>query len=281
MIEMRNLTRQYGDVRAIDGLNLTLREHKIYCLLGRNGAGKTTLMRLIAGEIAPSVGAVYVDGKKVDTLNMPENVRYIEAARSQFNMRVIDLINLAAGVSEGFDMDFALEMARRFRLDQHKKYRRLSFGMRTMVTTLLSLAGGGDVILLDEPVLGFDAIMRAQFYELLQESYAARPRTIIISTHLIDEIAGVAEQILMIDGGRLLLNEDINAIAEKAYRLSGLTEAVEAAAQGLNVVCREPVGKFENLYVYGERTPVPAGVDAANVSLQELFVKMIGGQSDD
>lgn len=279
MIDFLNVTKRYGDIKAVDRLTLQITEPRIYCLLGKNGAGKTTLMNLISGNIEPNGGMIRVNGKKVDALNMPENVEYIETAKSQFNMKIIDLIQLAAGVSEGFDMEFAFKMVERFHLDQGKKYKQLSFGMKTMVATLISLSGGGDVILLDEPVLGFDAIMRRQFYDLLQESFAAHPRIIIVSTHLIDEIAEVAEQILLVDEGRLILNEDINAIIEKAYKITGLSEDVENAAKGLNVIHRESIGKFESLYVYDRRITPPETIETSNVSLQELFVQMIGGKS--
>lgn len=281
MIDFSNVTKRYAQTKAIDHLTLQVTEKNIYCLLGRNGAGKTTLMNLIAGKIAASDGVVLVDGKKTNTLNMPENVEYIETVKKQFNMRVMDLIRLAAGVSGDFDMDFALNMVEKFNLDKRKKYNALSFGMKTMVTTLISLANGDDIVLLDEPILGFDAIMRVQFYGLLQESFSARPRIMIVSTHLIDEIADVAGRVILIDKGRLILHEDINSIYEKAYKITGLKEHVKAAADGLHVIHSESIGKFESLYVFDKRIAPSDNIDISNVTLQELFVNMIGGTNDD
>lgn len=277
MIDFSNVTKRYGQTKAIDHLTLRLTEPDIYCLLGRNGAGKTTLMNLIAGKTAASEGLVSVAGWKTDTLNTPENVAYIETVKNQFNMRVLDLIQLAAEVGNDFDMDFALNMVERFELDQRKKYNSLSFGMKTMVTTLISLANGSDIVLLDEPVLGFDAVTRVQFYDLLQESFSARPRMMIVSTHLIDEIADVAGRVILIDQGKLILYEDINAINEKAYRITGLKKDAEAAAEGLNVLRRESIGKFESVYVFDKRIAPPETVEISNITLQDLFVSMIGG----
>ena len=281
MIDFSSVTKRYGSSKAIDHLTLQLADKDIYCLLGRNGAGKTTLMNLIAGKIAASEGVVSVNGKKVDTLNMPENVEYIETAKKQFNMRVIDLIKLAAGVSDDFDMDFAMNMVEKFKLDKAKKYNALSFGMKTMVTTLISLANSGDIVLLDEPVLGFDAIMRVQFYTLLQESFSAHPRIIIVSTHLIDEFADVAGRVILIDKGRLIFHEDINAINEKAYKITGLKDDMQAAAKGLNVIHRESIGKYESLYIFDKRITPTDRIDVSNLTLQELFVNMIGGTDND
>lgn len=278
MIDLRNVTKRYGQTDAISDLSLKLHENKIYCLLGRNGAGKTTLMNLIAGKIASTTGEVSVNGSIVNTFNMPENVRYIEAAKTQFNMRISELLSLVADVDSNFDIGFAMKMVDKFHLDKRKKYKALSFGMKTMVTTIISLASNAKIILLDEPVLGFDAVMRAQFYSLLSESYAEHPRIIIVSTHLIDEIAEIAEQIIFIDNGRLIFNEDINKVIEKSYKISGLETEVNNAIKGLNVVAKEKIGKFSVAYIYDRRPTKSDNIDISNLSVQELFVKIAGGE---
>ncbi len=284
MIEFKNVTKRYGSAAAIDNLSLRLEDNKIYCLLGRNGAGKTTLMNLTAGKITASEGIVSINGKKADALNMPEKVEYIETAKKQFNMRVIDLIKFASEVNEDFDMGFALKMAEKFKLEKKKKYSALSLGMKTMLTTLISLSSGGDIILLDEPVLGLDAIMRAEFYDLLQESFSERSRIIVISTHLIDEIADVAGHVILIDKGRLIFSEDINSINEKSYKITGPINDIEAASKGLNVINKEIIGKYASIYVFDKRisaAEISESLDMSNVELQELFVKMVGGADND
>ncbi|MDD2648897.1 MAG: ABC transporter ATP-binding protein [Eubacteriales bacterium] len=263
----------------MDRLTLHLSEKKIYCLLGRNGAGKTTLMNLISGKIRADEGKVMVDDERVTTLNMPESVRYIEAAKPQFNMRVSELMKLAAGVDDKFDADFADRMVDKFRLERHKKYKSLSFGMKTMVTTIISLASNSEIVLLDEPVLGFDAVMRKEFYDLLAESYENHPRIIIVSTHLIDEIAGIAEKIIAIDSGKLLFYEDINDVIEKSYKLSGAEDDVKHATANLNVVANEKIGKFAVAYVFDKRMAPQENVEVENLSLQDLFVKMVEGKN--
>ncbi len=281
MIRFEHVSKWYGKTVAIPDMDLELSEKKIYCLLGRNGAGKTTFMNMIAGKLNASSGEVSINGGIVDTLRMPENVTYIETAKRQFNMRIDRLLELAAGLNEDFDMEFALHMVDKFHLDKKKKYNALSFGMKTMVTTLISLASNQEILLLDEPVLGFDAIMRTKFYELLQESFASRPRIIVVSTHLIDEIAKVAEQIIMIDKGVILLNDDINTVMENAYRVSGVTEQVKKACEGLHVVATEEIGKYTNCFVYDEKAAMLSEVEVSSISLQDLFVKMVGGSDDE
>lgn len=279
MIDLQNVEKCYGQTVAIDGLSMSLKENKIYCLLGKNGAGKTTLMNLMAGKTASTNGKILINGSVVNTLNMPENVRYIETAKSQFNMKISELLELAHGIDSDFNMEFAMKMVKKFCLDEKKKYNSLSFGMKTMVTTIISLASNADIILLDEPVLGFDAVMRNQFYSLLSESFIEHPRIIIVSTHLIDEISTIAEQIIFIDNGKLIFLEDINQVLEKSYKVSGFEEDVNKAIKGINCIAVEKVGKFSIAYIYDKRIESSDKIDIENVSVQDLFIKMVGGDN--
>jgi len=278
MIEFSEVTKKYGRLAAIDRMTLAVPENGIYCLLGRNGAGKTTFMKLLAGHIAASKGKITVDGKTVSPGRMPENVNYIESGSVQFNMRVSDLIDAAAGLQEDFDLDFARKMTEKFELNPEKKFKKLSFGMKTMLTTILLLANNSLAILLDEPTLGFDAIMRSQFNTLLLESYHARPRIIIVSTHLIDEIAKVIERLVIIENGRILMEAGIEEIDEKAYTLSGLSKAVMPLLDGLNCIGRTEMGSAMAAHIYDKRISPPEGVTVDRLSLQDFFISIVGGK---
>jgi ABC-2 type transport system ATP-binding protein len=227
---------------ALNHVTLELKEDKIYCLLGSNGAGKTTLLKLIAGHINASSGAIKIDGKPVSTLCMPECVNFIESRALQFNLKVESLIKTAKELEDDFDSEFAQTMLQKFNLDKKKKYSQLSFGMQTMLTTLISLASNSKVVILDEPVLGFDAVMRNQFYELLTDSFENHPRLIIVSTHLIDEIAKSAEELIILNSGKVLFQSTINDIDEKAYSITGMTKEVMPALSGLNVIGQKTIG---------------------------------------
>ncbi|MDR3305703.1 MAG: ABC transporter ATP-binding protein [Clostridiales Family XIII bacterium] len=276
MIELQNVSKRYGRVTAIDDLSLTIEENGIYILLGRNGAGKTTLMKLIAGHIGATGGAIAVCGKRVSMAHMPACVSFAESGSDQFNMRVSELIEAAGTIRDGFDLAFARRMAEKFALDGRKRYKQLSFGMRTMLSTILTLAGRSKITLLDEPVLGFDAIMREQFNALLLESYEAYPRVIIVSTHLIDEIAKVAERLIIIEKGKCLLRTDIGDIDEHAYVLTGPADAVAPLLENLNCIGQSKIGGMLAAYIYDERIPAPAGVQADRLSLQDFFIKLVG-----
>jgi len=278
MIELSGVTKKYSGTIALDRVSLSIPESGIYCLLGRNGAGKTTLMKLIAGHIAATDGALTVNGQRVSPGKMPESVNFVESGSVQFNMKVSELIDAAADLQEEFDRDFAHEMAERFELDTTKKYRQLSFGMKTMLTAIITLANNSKIILLDEPTLGFDAIMRDQFNTLLLESYHAHPRVIMVSTHLIDEIAKVTERLIIIHKGRVLLEAGIEDVDEKAYTLTGPANIVLPLLDGLNCIGKTMAGSMMAAHIYGDRITPPQGVALDNLSLQDFFINIVGGK---
>jgi len=281
MIEFVNVTKRYGSTTAIDGMSLKIPESGIYCLLGRNGAGKTTFLKLLAGHIAASEGEIIVDGRRISPGRMPETINFVENSAVQFNMRMSDLIDVACELQEGFDREFAWEMMRRFDLTPNKKFRQLSFGMKTMLTTIITLANNSKAILLDEPTLGFDAIMRDRFNNILIESYNAHPRVIIVSTHLIDEIAKVTERLIIIEQGRILMETDVDEVDEKAYTLSGSVGAVEPLLEGLNCIGKTQLGSVMAAYIYDDRITPPEGVTIDRISLQDFFISIVGGKGNE
>jgi len=281
MIDFLDVTKRYGSVIAIDHVTLRIAEPGLYCLLGKNGAGKTTFMKLLAGHIAATGGKITVGGKAVSPGAIPDSVNFIESNAEHFNMKVADLMDAAAVLQDEFDQDFALQMVRRLDLNLQKKFKQLSFGMKTMLTTILTLANNSKVVLLDEPVLGFDPVMRSQFNTLLLESYQAYPRVIIISTHLIDEIAKVTEQLIIINNGQILLRTDIPDIDERAYTLTGPASTVVPFVKNLNCIGKTPVGSMMAVHIYDDRVTPPEGVTLERLALQDFFINIVGGKSDE
>jgi len=279
MIKFNNVTKKYSSSTAIDRISLDIPESGIYCLLGRNGAGKTTFMKTLAGHIPYTSGEITINGKTVSPGKMPDCVNYIESGCVQFNARVASLINTASKLQPDFDRDFALEMADRFELNTRKRFKQLSFGMKTMLTAIITLANKSKIILLDEPTLGFDAIMRNQFNTLLLESYNQHPRVLIVSTHLIDEIAKVTERLIIINNGKLLVEAGIEDIDEKAYTLSGTAAAVMPLLDGLNVIGKTEIGGLMAAHIYDNRITPPQGITIDRLSLQDFFINIVGGNS--
>ena len=245
-------------------------------LLGRNGAGKTTLLKSIAGYQNITDGCIKVDGKEITTSTLDTGVSYIENFAKHFNLPVRKLLKIASEVNPDYDYDFASEMMERFELDGKKKFSHLSLGMKTMVSTIICLASSKDVILLDEPVLGFDAIMRVEFYDMLTESFKKHPRIIIVSTHIIEEIAKTIEKLIIIDRGSIRFFDTLQSVEAKAFSVSGLQRDVEAATRGLNVIGQSTVGGLVTSYIFDTPPQESASIEVRPLSLQDFFIQMAG-----
>ncbi|MCI9976696.1 ABC transporter ATP-binding protein [Clostridioides difficile] len=275
MIELKKVMKKYKEAIILRDFTCTIQADGIYCLLGRNGAGKTTLLKSIAGYQNISSGSIYVNGGFISTATMDTSVSYIDNFAKHFNIPVKKLIKIAGKLNPSFDNQFAIEMMERFELDGSKKFNKLSLGMKTMVSTIICLSSNKPVILLDEPVLGFDAIMRAEFYSLLTESFSRKPRIIIVSTHIIDEIAKVMQKLIIIDRGALCFFDTLQVIKDKAYSVSGPKQEVEEATKDLNIIGNEQVGGFLTRHIFD----VSINSESLNIeemSLQDFFIYMVG-----
>lgn len=276
MIELKQVTKQYGQAAVLKNITLSIDEPGIYCLLGRNGAGKTTLLKSIAGYQNITRGTIEVDDKLITTSTLDTDVSYIENFAKHFNLPVRKLLQIASEVNPNYDYDFASEMMERFELDGKKKFNHLSLGMKTMVSTIICLASNKSVVLLDEPVLGFDAIMRVEFYDMLIESFRKHPRIIIVSTHIIEEIAKTIHKLIIIDKGSVRFFGTLQSVETKAFSISGLQKDVEAATQNLNVIGQDTVGGLVTTYIFDNPPEQTASLEIHPLSLQDFFIQMVG-----
>lgn len=276
MIELKQVTKEYGQSAILKNITLTVAEPGIYCLLGRNGAGKTTLLKSIAGYQNITAGTIQVDGRTITTAALDTGVSYVENFARHFNLPVGKLLRIASEVNPSYDYEFALEMMERFELDGKKKFRHLSLGMKTMVSTMICLASSKSVVLLDEPVLGFDAVMRMEFYDMLTDSFRRHPRIIVVSTHIIEEIARTIQKLIIIDKGRICFFDTLQSVEAKAFSVSGLQKDVEAAVGKRNVIGRDTVGGLATAYIFDNPPEQAEGLDVRPLSLQDFFIQMVG-----
>ena len=276
MIAFKQVTKQYGQATVLKNITLSIHEPGIYCLLGRNGAGKTTLLKSVAGYQNITDGTIQVDGKTITTATLDTGVSYIENFAKHFNLPVWKLLRIASGVNPNYDYDFASEMVERFELDGKKKFNQLSLGMKTMVSTIICLASNKSVVLLDEPILGFDAIMRVEFYNMLAESFRKHPRIIIVSTHIIEEIAKTIQKLIIIDKGSVRFFDTLQSVETKAFSISGLQKDVQAATQNLNIIGQDIIGGLVTTYIFDNPPEQTASLEIRPLSLQDFFIQMVG-----
>ncbi|WP_194397068.1 ABC transporter ATP-binding protein [Microbacterium atlanticum] len=281
VIEVRNLTKRYRDVVAVDDVSFTIEKDTIYGLLGRNGAGKTTVMSILTAQNFASSGDVRVFGmppyENARVLSrmcfVRESQKYPDDAlpRHAFATARLFFPNWDQALAERLIDDFQLPVKRRIK--------KLSRGQLSAVGVIIGLASRAEITFFDEPYLGLDAVARQIFYDRLLEDYAEHPRTVILSSHLIDEVSNLLERVLVIDRGRIIMDEETDAVRDRASNIIGDTAAVEQFVAGREVIHRESLGRVSSVTVLGsltdddrERLSV-AGLEIAPVSLQQLIVR--------
>ena len=274
--KMEHCDVYYGQIQALYDINVEINPGEIISIIGANGAGKTTLLKSIAGYQNITDGTIQVDGKTITTSTLDTGISYIENFAKHFNLPVRKLLRIASEVNPNYDYDFASEMMERFELDGKKKFNHLSLGMKTMVSTIICLASNKSVVLLDEPVLGFDAIMRVEFYDMLTESFQKHPRIIIVSTHIIEEIAKTIQKLIITDKGSVRFFDTLQSVETKAFSISGLQKNVEAATQNLNVIGQDTVGGLVTRYIFDNPPEQTASLEIRPLSLQDFFIQMVG-----
>ncbi|HWV50480.1 MAG TPA: ABC transporter ATP-binding protein [Microbacterium sp.] len=282
VIEVQNLSKHYKDKRALDNVSLSVEGGAIYGLLGRNGAGKTTLMSILTAQNFESSGTVKVFGEHpYENAHVLSRICFVrESQKYPDDAYPRHAFKAASLFFENWDQAFADELIAEFQLPMKTTIKKLSRGQLSAVGVIIGLASRAEITFFDEPYLGLDAVARQIFYDRLIEDYAQHPRTIILSSHLIDEVSNLIEKVILIDNGRILLNEDTDAVRDRAVTVIGDAEKVDAWSAGREVLHREALGRVASMTVLGaltdeDRAGVAAsGLDLAPVSLQQLVVRL-------
>lgn len=284
-IDVNDVRLRFGDTRALDGLSFQLAGGKIYGLLGRNGSGKTSILSLLAAFRRPTGGSILIDGA-----NPWENaplVRQICLVRESGDVIEGDcvrtVLRTAAELRPSFDSDYAARLAERFQLPPRKRVQTLARGQKSALGVVLGLASRAPLTMLDESYLGMDAPSRYVFYDELLADYAAHPRTIIISTHLIEEVSSLFEEVIIIDKGRLVAHDEADVLRARGVSVIGPAAVVDTFTAGLSVLGEQSLGGTKSATVFGEldetqvRAARLAGLELGPVSLQDLFVHLTTG----
>lgn len=277
-IQIRNVTKRYKDITALDQVSFSFEYGKIYGFLGRNGAGKSTLINIIANRIFADTGEILIDGIPAkENMDVHEKIFCMsETDLYDTSLKVKELFKWIDCFYDSFHQETALEIAEKFNLDLNKRFKALSKGYQSIFKLTVALSLQVPYVIFDEPVLGLDANHRELFYELLLKDYERNERTIIIATHLIEEVANLIEEVVLIDKGKILLQENVGCLLEKGYGVSGLSSEVDNYCKDKNVIGYEELGNLKIAYVIGEKTPLPptGTLTISTMNLQKLFVKL-------
>lgn len=277
-IEVRDLTKSYGKTTALNNVSVTFKENCIYGLLGRNGAGKSTLLNIISGRTFADSGEVLIDGVNASGNDSALGKVHLMSEQLLYNpaLKVKDMFRTASFYYPDFDTEYALKLCSEYELDTNRKLSKLSTGYRTIAKAVNALACGAPIVFFDEPVLGLDANHRDLFYKHVVNRYSEHPATFVISTHLIEETAGIIERAVVIQKGELLLDNDVEEVRSMGYSVSGKAADVDSFAKGRELMGEDVLGGLKTVYIKGQlnEAELPEGLTAEPMNLQNIFIHL-------
>ncbi|HEY5320273.1 MAG TPA: ABC transporter ATP-binding protein [Galbitalea sp.] len=280
VVEVKGLSKHYGRFTAVDDATFSIEENRVYGLLGRNGAGKTTIMNLLTAQAFASSGSIRVFGESpVENANVLDRICFIKESQTypeEFKPKHV--FASAPWFFPNWDAEFADRLVADFRLPLNRRIKKLSRGQLSAVGVIVGLASRAPLTFFDEPYLGLDAVARQIFYDRLLEDVGEHPRTVILSTHLIDEVSKLLEHVILIDEGRIIVDEEADELRGSETTVSGTSAAVDAFIAGREVLSRTGLGGLASVTVgrldaAGRAAAAAAGLELSTVSLQQLIVR--------
>jgi ABC-2 type transport system ATP-binding protein len=288
VVEIEGVSRKFSRTLALDGVTVSVRQGCVHGLVGANGAGKTTLIKHVLGLLRAKSGSVRVFG--LDPVKHPvevlRRIGYLSEERDLPDwMRLHELMRYTQAYHANWDSSYADELLRTFGLDPSKKVKELSRGMRAQTGLIAAVAHRPDLLLLDEPSTGLDAVVRRDILNEIVRAVADEGRTALFSSHLLDEVEQMSDYVTMIHEGRVVLDGELDTIKEDHHLLSVSFEAplphapeldgalsVDGHGRTWSVMCNGAVEQVRQAMV----SLKGAIVDERNASLQEIFVARVG-----
>ena len=283
MLEMRHVTKMFGDFKALDDLSMSVPKGAVYGLVGPNGAGKSTAIRHLLGVYRPDQGEVYMDGApiyenpevKERIGSIPDEVFFFPSATME------EMHRYYRGIYKNFNEDLYQRLFEVFQLPQKSQIRRFSKGMQKQAAFHLTVCSRPDVLILDEPVDGLDPVMRRQVWSLLLSDVAERESTVLISSHNLRELEDICDHVGIMDHGKMLLERSLADMQGSTVKL----QIVGDVPEKLQVLHSSQSGRLKTLIVRGsarevEQLAAGAGVsyfDVLPLSLEEIFIYELGG----
>lgn len=276
-----NLTKKYRSLYAVNNLTVQFKENSITGLIGRNGAGKTTLLQMIAGLTTPTSGEIRVFGQN------PKNNLFVSANSVFIDDQIVfpneltlqEILKAGKMFYQNWDEDLANKLLKYFSLYPDQYHTELSKGKRSTFNMIFGLATKSALTIFDEPTTGMDYSVRQDFYRALLKDYLNHPRTIILSSHLLNEIEDILEEIVLIKNGELCLRDSVENLKEYAIGLTGNLDLLNEWTSGREIIGRKIDSSNSAHYVvkddYSNEEKMSMerlGIKISNVSTPDLTV---------
>ena len=283
MLELKNVTKTFGDFKALDDLTLTVPKGAVYGLVGPNGAGKSTAIRHMTGVYRQDSGEVLLNGKAVyEDVAVKESIGYIPDDIFYYPSATLeDMRRFYKGMYPKFDDALFERLYEIFQLPRKGQMRRFSKGMQKQAAFHLCLCTRPEMLILDEPVDGLDPVMRRQVMSLILSDVAEHGTTVLISSHNLRELEDVCDHVGIMDHGKMLLEKSLADMQGATHKL----QIVGEVPTGLDVLHESAAGRMKTLIVRGAAemiaqkaaTANPVYFDVLPLSLEEIFIYELGG----
>ncbi len=280
-IEAHGLRKAFGKTIALDGIDLRVEEGRILGLIGPNGAGKTTALNAILG-LTPYQGELKVLGRNpwTERNQLMCDVCFVsDVAVLPRWIKVSQALDYVAGVHPRFDRAKAEGFLARTSINRTSRVRQLSKGMVAQLHLALVMAIDAKLLVLDEPTLGLDILYRKQFYDSLLNDYFDRSRTIILTTHQVEEIEHVLTDVMFIHRGRIVVNRSMEEVESRYFEVTVRPEQVAAARALKPMHEREVLGRSIMLFDQVDHPQLAALGDVRTAGIADLFVAIIGNEA--
>ncbi len=284
-IVVQGLTKQYGSLLAVNGLDMRIPRGAVYGFLGRNGAGKTTTLKMLLGLARPTAGQARVLGLDFqrDRVEILRRVAFVGENKVLYeNLTPAEMVGFARPFYPGWSGAAVESCAQRLEIPMQQRFKKLSKGNRAKVWMLLALAQGAELLLLDEPTAGLDPFMNDALLKLLSEYAAESGRTVFFSSHHLAEVEQICEWVGIVDEGRMLLEARLEDIREH-YRLvtaagnnlPDVRDAAVVAASRNGRFSRYLLARDAEAFAAGLRASGAAVTEVAPLSLREVFLELV------
>ena len=293
MIEVKNLTKHFGKFKALDDLNIHVKEGSVYGLLGPNGAGKTTLIKHLTGIYQQDGGTVEINGQSVyENPNIKSSMVYISDDLYFFSQYTIDeMARFYADIYPNWSWDRYELLKQAFPIDSKRRAIRLSKGMQKQVAFWLGICCVPRVMILDEPVDGLDPVMRKKVWSLILQDVAEHQTTVLVSSHNLRELEDVCDHVGILHNGKIVVERELDNIKSDIHKLqiafSGDTpknifddgEVLHSSQNG-SVLLMIVRGERERLLSKAKASN-PVILDVLPLTLEEIFIYELGGMGYD
>ena len=279
VIKVANLTKYYGKFKALDNVELEIPQGRIIGLLGKNGAGKSTFMRCILGFLKHE-GKIEILGKTIKRHqeSVHEDIAFIPDVNSlDDRLTVKQTMDYVSAINSSWNHEKAKELLASSDLNPIQKVGTLSKGMKTKLYLLITLSLDVKILLLDEPTLGLDIVFRKEFFNTILGEFYDETKTIIISTHQVEEVAQILQDIIFIDEGKIILQQNIEELKDEYSIFTVPSDQKEKLEQYNPKLINKTLGRVSA--VLDSKIEI-AGAEISRPSLSDLFMEKVGGSNE-